>query len=111
MRKVLWNNQAKLDYFENIDFLLQKWSEKEAQKFIDHVQEIEFLLKQGNIDFQKTDFKGVNRCVVMEQISLFYRITDDIAKVRMYVREIQYNGNIELLRFWNNAQNQRRLKL
>ena len=97
MRKVLWNNQAKLDYFENIDFLLQKWSEKEVQKFIDHVQEIEFLLKQGNIDFQKTDFKGVNRCVVMEQISLFYRITDD--------------KNIELLRFWNNAQNQRRLKL
>lgn len=97
MRKVLWNNQAKLDYFENIDFLLEEWSEKEAQKFIDQVYEIEFLLKQDNVDFQKTDFKGVNRCVVMEQISLFYRITDD--------------KNIELLRFWNNAQNQRRLKL
>ncbi|KOH43949.1 hypothetical protein NC99_32400 [Sunxiuqinia dokdonensis] len=37
MRTVRWNKHARLDYFKNIDFLLQNWSEKEAQNFIDKV--------------------------------------------------------------------------
>jgi len=39
MRKVIWNKIARLDYYENIDYLLRKWSEKEAQEFIDEVYE------------------------------------------------------------------------
>ncbi len=32
MRNILWNNKAKLDYFENIDFLLEKWSKKKKHR-------------------------------------------------------------------------------
>jgi plasmid stabilization system protein ParE len=97
MRKIHWNNQAKSDYFENIDFLLERWTEKEAQEFIDEVHETEFILKQGNVDFQDTDFVRVKRCVIRKQISLFYRVIDE--------------NNIEFLRFWNNHQNRNKLKL
>ena len=97
MRKIHWNNKAKLDYFKNIDFLLEKWSEKEAQKFIDEVFDVEFILRKGNVDFQDTDFVGVKRFVIRKQITLFYRIID--------VR------NIEFLRFWNNYKNINELKL
>lgn len=41
MRAIHWNKIARRDYFENIDYLLQNWSEREAQKFIDEVFEIE----------------------------------------------------------------------
>jgi len=61
MRTVHWNELAKLDYYNNIDYLLREWSEKEAQKFIDEVNETEFILKQGNIDFQNTDIPGIKR--------------------------------------------------
>jgi hypothetical protein len=95
MRTVHWNKMAKLDYYDNIDYLLRDWSEKEAQVFIDEVDEIEFILKQGNIDFQNTEIPNIKRCVICKQISLFYKIID--------------NNNIEFLRFWNNYQDDKKL--
>jgi plasmid stabilization system protein ParE len=97
MRTVLWNKLARLDYYQNISYLLQNWSEKEAQNFIDKVYEIETMLAKGNVEFQKTDRLGIKRCVINKQISLFYRIIDE--------------RNVELLRFWNNNQNLKNLNL
>ncbi len=97
MRTVYWNKLAKQDYFENIDFLLKEWSVAQAQNFIDEVYEIEFILKQGNIDFQDTNRSGIKRCVLSKHITLFYRVIDD--------------HNVELLRFWNNFQNSDRITL
>ncbi len=91
MRIVRWNNRARTDFYENIDFLLQNWSEKEAQAFIYKVSEIEFILSKGNVDFQQTEIAGIKHCVIRRQISLFYKIID--------------HENVELLRFWNNYQN------
>ena len=90
MRVVHWNKLAKQDYFANIDFLLKEWSVTQAQNFINEVYEIEFILKQGNIDFQDTNRHGIKRCVLNRHITLFYKIIDE--------------HNIELLRFWNNSR-------
>jgi len=97
MRTVRWNKLARLDYFENIDYLLKIWSEKEAQNFIDRVFEIELILAKGNVEFQNTDRVGIKRCIINKQISLFYRIID--------------GRNIEFLRFWNNNQSLKNLNL
>jgi hypothetical protein len=91
MRTIRWNKLARLDYFNNIDYLLLNWSEKEAQNFIDQVWEIENILAKGNVEFQNTDRLGIKRCVINKQISLFYRVID--------------GKTIEILRFWNNNQN------
>jgi plasmid stabilization system protein ParE len=97
MRTVHWNKIARLDYIDNIDYLLRDWSEKEAQEFIDAVDETEFILMQGNVEFQNTDMPEIKRCVICKQITLFYRIID--------------KKNIELLRFWNNYQHANKLNL
>jgi len=97
MKVVRWNKLARRDYFENIDYLLQNWSKKEAQKFIDEVFEIERMLAKGNVEFQNTDRAGIRRCVINKQISLFYRVLRD--------------KNIEFLRFWNNNQSLKSLNL
>ena len=96
MRTVRWNKLARLNYYENIDYLLQNWSEKEAQNFIDKVFEIETILANGNIEFQNTDRVGIKRCIINKHISLFYRVIDE--------------NNIEFLRFWNNKRNLKNLK-
>lgn len=96
MRKVHWNKLARFDYYQNIDYLLRAFSEKEAQEFIDEVDETEFILKQGNIEFQETNAKNVKRCVICKQISLFYKVLD--------------KHNIEFLRFWNNYQDDRKIE-
>jgi len=85
MRTVRWNKRARLDYFKNIDFLLQNWSEKEAQNFIDKVFKIEVILANGKVEFQNTDRPEIRRCVITKQITLFYRTID--------------SNNVELLRF------------
>ena len=97
MRTVQWNILARQDYDRNINYLLQNWSDKEAQSFIHKVIEIETLLAIGNVEFQDTDRAGIKRCVINKQISLFYRVID--------------KRNIELLRFWNNSQNLGNLNL
>ena len=95
MRKIVWNNKARLDFYENIDYLLENWSEKEAQNFIDEVTQVEYILSQGNVDFQKTDFVGVKRLVLRKQITLFYKIVNE--------------HQIEFLRFWNNYKDDKKL--
>jgi len=85
MRRIRWNPAAVIDYNENIDYLLEKWLEKAAQQFIDEVNHIEFILRQGNVDFQETEFEGVKRIVIRKQINLFYRIIN--------------NNQVEFLRF------------
>jgi plasmid stabilization system protein ParE len=97
MRTVLWNKLARQDYFENIDYLIQNWSFKEAQKFIGKVSDVESILVKGGIDFQNTDRIGIKRCVLIRQITLFYKVNS--------------NNTIELLRFWNNSQSLKNLKL
>jgi plasmid stabilization system protein ParE len=95
MRQVNWNRLAREEYYDNIDYLLQKWSEKEAQQFIDLVDEIVSILRQGKIDFQETDYPGIRRVVIREQITLFYKIIN--------------KQHVELLRFWNNYQDKKKL--
>lgn len=97
MRKIRWNPLAKEDYYHTIDYLLKNWSEKEAQNFIDEVQEIIHVLHKGNIDFQKTNLPNIRRCVIRKQVTLFYKIID--------------NHTLELLRFWNSYQDYQNLNL
>ncbi len=97
MRRIRWNYLAKEDFYNTIDFLLEHWSEKEAQDFIDEVYAIFNILEKGNVDFQQTDIPGVRRCVLRKQITLSYKTTD--------------KDTIELLRFWNSYQDDQNLKL
>ena len=96
MRKITWNKEAKADYFENIDYFFENWSEKEVQKFIDEVRNVEYLLKQGNVDFQETNYKGIKRVVLRKQITLFYKITGI--------------SEVEFLKFWNNHKDNKKLR-
>ena len=97
MRKVHWNTLARSDYLKNIDYLLNEWTVKDAQHFIDEVDEIQSILEQGIVDFQRTNIKDVKRCIICKQISLFYKVVD--------------KHNVELLRFWNNLQNSESLEV
>lgn len=97
MRRIIWNEFARQDFYQNIDYLLKEWSEKEAQAFIDKVFDVLYALEKGNVEFQKTNKKDIRRCVITKQITLFYRIKGDHL--------------IELLRFWNNSRDNSKLHL
>ena len=97
MKVFVWTDIALKDYHQNIDYLLCEWSEKEALTFIGDVDRVLFSLKSGNIEYKESNYHCIRECVVCKHISLYYRhLSDD---------------KIELLRFWNNSKDKRRLKL
>ncbi|MGM0407031.1 MAG: type II toxin-antitoxin system RelE/ParE family toxin [Bacteroidota bacterium] len=97
MKKIVWNELAKIDYHENIDYLLKEWSVDEAITFINDVEEVFFNLKNGNVEYPDTGYEDIKKCVVCKQITLYYKHIDD--------------KRIELLRFWNNYKDKKKLNL
>lgn len=94
--RVIWSKKALLAYHSIIDFLLFEWSEKSAENFIDQVQFKNELIKTHPEAFEKTDFGNVHKIIITKQITVFFRFS---------------NLEIELLRFWNNAQSPKNLTL
>lgn len=72
MKTILWNSLAIQDYHENIDYLLDKWSDKEALAFINEVDAMIFDLQQGIIEFKESGYRDIKQCVIRKQITLYY---------------------------------------
>ncbi len=96
MREIIWSPESLEDYENNIIFLVEEWTEREAQVFIDEVQELLYYLKSGNVEFKLIGYKDIRGVKVCDQINLLYRIKKD--------------NDIELLRFWGDKQNPKKLK-
>jgi len=94
---IIWSPEAESDYHSNIEYLLNRWTEKEAIHFIEVTDSILRIIEKNPNTFRSVDYKGIRAAVILPQITLFYR-TDSL-------------GTIELIRFWNNYQNPKKLKL
>lgn len=94
--KIEWTLASKNDYWQNIEYLESRWSEKEVINFIDEIQYSLNLLAKENVLFIKSEYPNVYKMVVMKQITLYYSVE---------------NQTIYLLRFWNNYQDLSNFKL
>jgi plasmid stabilization system protein ParE len=95
-RKIIWSPEAANDYEHNIDYLLENWSVKEAQQFIDEVSEVLRILQKSNVSFKQIGYNDIRVVTVCYQINLLYRINN--------------SNDIELVRFWDNRQSPEKLK-
>jgi hypothetical protein len=89
MMIIEWSEPAKIDYWNNIEYLESNWTITEVYNFMDKVDELIILLSNNNLNFKPTAYKNTFQVPVVKQITLYYRIE---------------NNKIELLRFWNNYQ-------
>ena len=94
--KIEWTQASKIDYWQNIEYLENYWSEKEVLNFIIEVDYCLNLLTKENVAFTKSEYKNVYKMVIIKQIMIYYSIKNDI---------------IYLLRFWNNYQDLTSFKL
>lgn len=94
--KIEWTQASKIDYWQNIEYLENYWSEKEVLNFIIEVDYCINLLTKENVAFTKSEYKNVYKMVIIKQITIYYSIKNDI---------------IYLLRFWNNYQDLTSFKL
>ncbi len=93
----IWSDIAKKEYWDNIDYLLDNWSEKEAANFIDLVGNTLDIIKHKPKTFSKVGYRKVRKVVILPQITLFYSILD--------------SNTVEIIRFWNNSRNPESLSL
>jgi plasmid stabilization system protein ParE len=96
MRQIVWSVEAENDFAENIEYLMREWTEEDAIEFIHKVNRIIETVRTELVRYQPANYKGLFKCVVCKQITLFYR----------------ENGieEIELVRFWNNYRDLNNLK-
>ena len=94
--EVLWSDDAKLDFDENIEYLLKEWFEESAFTFIEEVESILGLLKTNPKLYPMSDYKSIRRAVIRKQITLFYQ---------------SKKSSIYLVRFWNSYKDPQSLKL
>ncbi|MCD0464271.1 type II toxin-antitoxin system RelE/ParE family toxin [Flavobacterium sp. ENC] len=97
MVKIIWTENAKIDYWKNIEYLQSEWTLQEVYKFIEKTDDLIELLTKQNLIFKPVKYKDVYQVPVTKHITLYYKISE--------------NSKIELLRFWNTYQNPKKLRL
>ncbi len=90
MTEVIWTESAVKDYWDNIEYCLEKWGETVASEFLDDVNAALLILQKANKIGVKTSFRNIRCIMINKHISRFYKTGKD---------------KIVLIRFWNNLQN------
>ena len=93
--KIVWTRTAEVSFQLEIDFIILKWTNKQAFLFVDLVKDILKKLEKFPL-LGKSYENDIMHLVVSKQTTLIYRILEG---------EI-----VELLLFWNNKQNPKDLE-
>ena len=91
---VIWSTTAKRTYYQIIEFLIEKWTEKEAEVFINRVEEVLGYIKENPFLYPYSEASDTFKCVVVKQGILFY----------------QLGMEVELLLFWDTRRDPANLK-
>jgi len=93
---VTWSPTARLTYYQILEYLLENWTLNELEAFIDRTEEVLNHICINPTLYPYSRDGDAHKCVVVKQISLFYRV-----KI----------NTIELLVFWDNRQDPAKLRL
>jgi plasmid stabilization system protein ParE len=93
MYKITWAGKARDDYFEIVDYLIEKWGKKSALHFKSIVnKQITLISKRPGIYPVTQSRENVRRCIVAKQVSMYY------------LAEASEN-EIFIIRFYDNRSN------
>ena len=94
--KISWSPQAKLSYFNILEYLHKEWSNKEIKKFVDRTENTLKIISKNPALFVRSPKKDIHKGFITKQISLYYKINLE---------------DIILLTFWNNSQSPEMLRI
>ncbi|MEO5570555.1 MAG: type II toxin-antitoxin system RelE/ParE family toxin [Bacteroidia bacterium] len=95
VRNIVWTEKARAGYIGIIEYLLEKWSTKEANKF--HEKTIKALRHISEFPeiFTLSHKKNIRKYLIVRQITVYYKV---------------FPKKIVLITFWDNRQNPSKLK-
>lgn len=93
---VTWSPAAQLTYYYVMEYLDEHWTPRELGTFITRTEEVISHICDNPLLYPYSRESDTHKCVVVKQVSLFYRIKA---------------GAVELLVFWDNRQDPAKLLL
>ena len=95
--KITWSPKAQKSYIHIADFILEKWSKKEVKKFSDITSSTILQIAQNpELFIASKHKKNIRKGFITKHTSLIYKVK---------------SNEIELVLFWDNRQNPKKLKL
>jgi len=86
---VIWSPTARLSYYQILEYLDENWTIKELEAFINRTEEAIKHISQNPLLYPYSTESDTHRCVIVKQVSLFYR---------------KNQTHVELLVFWDSRQ-------
>lgn len=94
--EIIWSPIARISYLNILEYLRENWPEIVIEQFIFRTEEVlNYIGKNPHLYAYSTEMDAY-KCVVVKQVSLFYKIK---------------NNSAELLVFWDNRQKPDKLLL
>ncbi len=94
--KIKWSDKAVEDFEQNILFLFQEWNKSVVKDFTYETERFLKIISLNPKAFQKHKKMKCHIVPITKHITLFYEVK---------------RTQIELLRFWNNLKDPRKIKL
>ncbi|MCF8226738.1 MAG: type II toxin-antitoxin system RelE/ParE family toxin [Bacteroidales bacterium] len=95
--KISWTPTARKTYFKVLDHLAEEWTKREVENFINEVESLLDQIKSNPEMFQASrKKKNVRKGLITKHNTLYYRI-----KPR--------KKELELITFWDNRQDPKKL--
>ncbi len=87
---VKWSEEARIEFERILNFLSNRWTEKEVQQFILKTESFISVIAILPYSYPKSNYRYIRKAVITKQTSVFYLIR---------------NQEIYLISFWDNRQN------
>lgn len=94
---IFWTKRAEKTFDKVIAYLLRDWSEKEVQNFVGKTNKVIGQISEKPRMFPSSKKVNIHSALITKQNNLLYKING--------------NGQIDLLFFWDNRQNPKKLKV
>ncbi len=95
--KIEWSETARLTYSEELEFIYVKWGNKEVEKFMILSDDFLNTLSTGVFEGKSARKGTLKTSVISRQTSVYYKVD-------------KLNDRIELISFWNNKRNPKKLE-
>lgn len=80
--RIAWSDRAVLDLQHIISYLLQRWTEREVQKFVNKLDQRLTLISINPSLFPKTSRrKNVRRSVLTRQTVIYYELFENTVRI------------------------------
>jgi hypothetical protein len=91
---IIWSPVAEITYYQVLEYLDENWTFRELEAFMKRTDEVIGHIRNNPLLYPCSKESNTHKCVVVKQVSLFYRIKPNA---------------IELLMFWDNRLNPAKL--